>query len=575
MVRQARIEFGFKVFAVCLVTYAILNSYTVLGSLRCERDQSSLINQETVLDCTITGRYYGVYWYIGESRDSIIRYINGHKAGSEYQRGKLDIASNGSMIIKNVGLNDEGTYRVMVVWKEGGDDNTYVHLTVIVPSSRDTPEINHCNATSESCRLCVYQSVFLECSMDGRPPVDLKWLNASSEIPQDFQNSTESSPLATFISISKVKVPMGDLEIKEITCVPSGLAVTFPDKTVKNASILLISPSDPYVSHKETHYLPVSNLSKVIGQNNSKTVAWIKQTSAVDYSFEIPTCKALDWSENGKLNLQLNSDFEGIYTQVVKKDGNTFKRNVYEIRQAMAPKQLHFIEECLSQDPQNCIIYVNGTGTLNCSVTDSRPAAAVTWKVAQSGPEITQLDSINSCEHGMRKCKTSVKIKFRFTSTKVNVGEFKCLVSGPWNKGALSSSVKVINNLSLSSPSSTWFMSTGFISTSTHLTRTTTQDTGPGNQLLTTTQSADKNAGKAKTAAIVVPCVTIVILSFVFLIRYKSKSGSWNVFMLFTREKCHDEDLSLHKNGNPNSSKKGEENKVKVLEGETNVASTS
>lgn len=46
------------------------------------------------------------------------------------------------------------------------------------------------------------------------------------------------------------------------------------------------------------------------------------------------------------------------------------------------------------------------------------------------------------------------------------------------------------------------------------------------------------------------------------------------MFQFFTRKKFHDEASRIHKNNYPNSNKKGEGNKMNVLEGETNIEST-
>ncbi|KAJ8044777.1 hypothetical protein HOLleu_07627 [Holothuria leucospilota] len=121
-----------KSFVAIMTVGLVFLPKTATGEiLSCSKEQFAHVHEEGILECTITARFYGIYWYVGNSKDSIIRFINGQKAGPEYQNGRLDIREDGSMIINEVSLNDEKDYRVMVVLSAGGDVTTTVHLTVI------------------------------------------------------------------------------------------------------------------------------------------------------------------------------------------------------------------------------------------------------------------------------------------------------------------------------------------------------------------------------------------------------------------------------------------------------------
>lgn len=74
-------------------------------------------------------------WYTSDgykNKESLIRFIDGDKEGDGYSSGDFDILSNGSLLIRNVSLQQDQTFYVLKFESES-DDNPIVHdVDVIV-----------------------------------------------------------------------------------------------------------------------------------------------------------------------------------------------------------------------------------------------------------------------------------------------------------------------------------------------------------------------------------------------------------------------------------------------------------
>lgn len=151
-------------------------AYFSQGEEICASPQYLELGKTGTIDCTFQERFFAVVWYnstISTMDDPLLHYQSSLKLGPGYQSGEFDVFPNGSLIINNVSLQNDHTFRV--VYMPSDEDAPYpidVRIIVKIPAN---PVIDECNQH----RTCIIETKCdgnLTCRVEGiRPAVRLKW----------------------------------------------------------------------------------------------------------------------------------------------------------------------------------------------------------------------------------------------------------------------------------------------------------------------------------------------------------------------------------------------------------------
>ena len=87
------------------------------------------VNQQNIINCSVSEAVYAFYWYYEDDEQSIVTLLEDQQVGP--RSTELTIAKNGSLIFNNVTLRDEGRYTFDVVLEAGGDATAFIHVVVV------------------------------------------------------------------------------------------------------------------------------------------------------------------------------------------------------------------------------------------------------------------------------------------------------------------------------------------------------------------------------------------------------------------------------------------------------------
>ncbi|KAJ8018891.1 hypothetical protein HOLleu_42873 [Holothuria leucospilota] len=147
----------------------------------CRTPQFIEIDSLSLIQCSFRDDVYSVLWYklIKFTRgDAFLTLVNTKKSGEGFLSGEFDIYPNGSLIIQNVSMKHEGTYRVdMLKNPSSGPETFFVTVYVFVPTFSRVPVIDNCANKRETCLQVLNNTSEISCTIkDARLAIPLIWM---------------------------------------------------------------------------------------------------------------------------------------------------------------------------------------------------------------------------------------------------------------------------------------------------------------------------------------------------------------------------------------------------------------
>ncbi|KAJ8018185.1 hypothetical protein HOLleu_43966 [Holothuria leucospilota] len=146
----------------------------------CTSPQYVSIGSEGVITCSFRS-FYCLLWYSSPDvfhSEVVLTMVGSVKSGPGYLSGEFDIYPNGSLIIYNVSLEDEGTFTAIILETPTSDVIRYVvDVIIIAPTLSRLPLILECGNESRICFRILPAHSAVSCKIqDARPAVPLSWM---------------------------------------------------------------------------------------------------------------------------------------------------------------------------------------------------------------------------------------------------------------------------------------------------------------------------------------------------------------------------------------------------------------
>ncbi|KAJ8034573.1 hypothetical protein HOLleu_21468 [Holothuria leucospilota] len=349
--------------------------------------------KRAVISCEYALDFIAVFWYRGQENNPFLRRENDRPT----TENGFDIDSSGNMIIENVQISNEGSYRITVVDVNGASSSSTVNIYVIVRLKSD-PQLESCSTSQHV--LCQgieeeQKTSYLVCdTVETRPAVDFVWSKLSSNGPVEENelrsNSSMNSSTGLLVSASLLKYDRNAFSLQYFSCLASGLAVmdrreagifvegdkevmepTESDRTINQGDPFQISCStDPFQLSKWTITYP----------NN--TVKVLKELYPGEEGGPCLFGAGCYVNKEGVLSIETTTYLhEGSYACTYG-DGDTSNRRITRVSVIIKPDPPKIVIEGCS-DINSCNKNVALTGTLLASVTGSRPYVEVTCEIAE------------------------------------------------------------------------------------------------------------------------------------------------------------------------------------------------
>ncbi|XP_071840095.1 uncharacterized protein [Apostichopus japonicus] len=397
-----------------VVLYVSLYSSKINGQ-PCESLRYLEIGKEGVVHCSVDENNFGVYWYNSSQTKfsrPFLSYREGKKADSGYQAGEFDIYPNGSLVINNVTLQHDQSFRVF--WKESEEADMQgpytVRVIVIVTPSQKYPFIKGCDPDESFCFLSENEPFDLQCYVqDARPAVDLIWfrktVHGDTVIPSNFSVSSKTALITTYANTTFAAFNSSSLSLLKCQAVEPPKVVLHNEVT----ALVEVVNRDPPRSLKVKYFQLNSRVVLHCAKKRNVFLVWKKWNAheeVIGYANYLQsnnkkvTSSDFDISMIGSLTLlQAQVKHEGIYVCNYG-NGVLSGSQAYNVFMYVLPS--HFVvEDCSS----TCCCQSEGDrdGTLKCSVRNVRPSVSLEWKTAAEdmNPYITFSDQWTTVDcHG-------------------------------------------------------------------------------------------------------------------------------------------------------------------------------
>ncbi|KAJ8018488.1 hypothetical protein HOLleu_43495 [Holothuria leucospilota] len=175
-----------KLFQFVFLVSNLIIWKTVCNGNECKTPQFIEIGAVGVIRCSFRDDISGALWYKLTTHlhgNAFLTLANSEKSGEGYLSGEFDIFPNGSLIIQNVSIKHEGTYKVTILETTASDPKTYfVNVSVFAPTFSRVPVIDNCDNKSEICFQILNSNSHLSCTIrDARPAIPLRLMIRTGE----------------------------------------------------------------------------------------------------------------------------------------------------------------------------------------------------------------------------------------------------------------------------------------------------------------------------------------------------------------------------------------------------------
>ncbi|KAJ8043820.1 hypothetical protein HOLleu_11090 [Holothuria leucospilota] len=245
------------------VAFLILSLLPLLhGSqdLICDSPQYLELGQMGTIRCSVRDSLYAVYWYNNTNSDvesPLLTFQNSAKNGAGYLSREFDISSKGSLIIKNVSLQHNHVFRV-IVYLDNESSRTAIDIDVIVtvPPNPYHLTVDGCEDYKD-CVLGVEPQGILTCIAKGvRPQIQMEWIIADKSSPKSLMTFTNheltvKSKGDTFdVSITSNYLVLPSVSPQWVTaeCRASGEYYSLFDLTTKVNLLFPLAPTEERVT---------------------------------------------------------------------------------------------------------------------------------------------------------------------------------------------------------------------------------------------------------------------------------------------------------------------------------------
>lgn len=358
----------------------------------CYSPQYVEIGETGYVHCQFPSKFNAIYWYENATDGNIVpvlSYSHLVKTGSKYESGEYDILSNGSLVIKNVSIYHERTFKVMCIDEGDLSRSFVVFVQTTVTSSKHLPTIQGCNPEEPLCLLNGKDAGFSTCRYEGsRPPVHLQWFERSANHERKVESITWSiaDSKFTFTTISNISLNFAQnrflvVLVCQVLNIPLGFSAG------KEALVDLTEDDRHNSKTYEAIPFPINSRATFQCSIREKEASFIwkadfrEKFDTVAFSVMGKTNSVMDGftiTEFGDLVVEnVEMRHEGNYTCFYDKDSSISQKTISLFVVVPPTYPYVSIDEC--KPTGTCIINASSQGLLTCRVSGIRPAVSLTW----------------------------------------------------------------------------------------------------------------------------------------------------------------------------------------------------
>ncbi|XP_071851676.1 uncharacterized protein [Apostichopus japonicus] len=377
----------------------------------CASVQYVELSELGIIQCNFGSHYYGAFWYnTTEHRfeDPFLYFENSNKSGIGIESGEFNILPNGSLVINNVTLQHEHSFRVfMFLEEESGPTVQYdVNVKVVVKPEQDYPIIDKCEQNRRTCFLKANQ-IDLSCYVrDSRPAVALSWWKRTSTMEINILESYSvirgeewESSYANITYQFENTLPLVLVVCK---------AVQIPLLLPINESMVLLENYNYMIPSKgmyHSYVLHRGNISLSCGNLEPTYLLWKKKISSTHYKDlayfifgDTNSSRAFTdefmVAPNGALVISdILVKHEGVHVCLYEKK-MTIKTVAYNLTVYSLPVPPYLVVNGCTNDGR-CTVNISSSGSLTCSVKKIRPYVTLQWRIVHE----EERDSITFSNH--------------------------------------------------------------------------------------------------------------------------------------------------------------------------------
>ncbi|KAJ8050519.1 NLR family CARD domain-containing protein 4 [Holothuria leucospilota] len=365
---------------------------------RCDSPQYLELGKSGTIICVFHRDFVRVLWY--NTTDYLhtnpILHYNGEsiKSGLGYESGEFDIFPNGSLIISEVSLEHDHTFKVAYVPFEDSQPTLVdVEIIVLVKPSVPFPVFDSCDNVGARCYSSLQSSSSIQCLVHGaRPKVTLILKKRTVDGDVILSNTTliSSEGIGYTARITTSDVFHRTSSIVLLICQASS-----PPGMLEKGETLMLTENGNTDLPREImtkHIMRYSRMELNCSQTNKGFVAWKKAISVervqyqlllyslfIEDSFTKVIADDFSLGSNSSLIVpSVDLKHEGIYICTFG-DGVIEAVKAYKVTIAVSPVPPYPVVDGCAHHPY-CALEAEREGTLTCTVHGIRPHVQLEWK---------------------------------------------------------------------------------------------------------------------------------------------------------------------------------------------------
>lgn len=367
------------------------------GNLPCSSPQYIQHGTSGTIQCSFQEPYYGIFWYNSPniSDDHPFLYIvNFVKGGVGFSSGQYDIYRNGSMTINNVDLTHDYTFRVVILNEShAAPVISDVRVIVYVKPSKPYPIINLCGGERMCYKLLENLTEILCTVSDTRPPVELAWFSRTFHGDEKISFEPETIGINLLLSPTSIKIEQEYLKTLSRSFLYVCKAMIPQELYPFQESLILVERFTQGLSKVEKipKYVEIgTRMTLKCGDDQTVYVIW-KKLEAPDHWRTITHFPKEDQvnaraqsvgnylvDEGSLIVCDMDARHEGeyicIYGDGTLEDVKAFKVSSYVLPEPPFP----VVQGC--SHSKHCVLVVNRSGSLTCTVTEIFPQVQLEWR---------------------------------------------------------------------------------------------------------------------------------------------------------------------------------------------------